>query len=416
MNDVLDFRRIVRNALSLYGAQAVRFAVPLITFPYVVRVLEPAGYGRFAFAQSIIGYGIILTNYGFDWSVTRTVARHRDDPGILSRVASSVWLVKGSIALVGAAALFFAVEAIEFGVAAAALVQILSLRLLGQALLPRWVYRGLERMGILASLDTAGRVLEAICIFAFVNELGDEVVYAWIVGSRSVLIGAVGAGLAVAWTKVDLTVPSVDRVKEVVVDGWLMFIASGSENAMEIAPAFLVGLFGDASVVGIYRGAERIVRAAGQALDPVSQALFPAVSKQAKSGEIERNTFFKVILPSFSGLALVVGAALFVLADPIAGVLLGDAYEQSTTVIRWLSLLPVLLAIVKIVGIQTLVPLGHDRWFASGRAIGLVALVAASVVLVEALGTEGMALSVLIGEAVVAAILSARTVPLFFRR
>jgi len=63
---------IVQNAVSLYLIQFANYIVPLIIMmPYLVRVLEPAGYGAVAFAQGFINYLMLFVEYGFDWSATR---------------------------------------------------------------------------------------------------------------------------------------------------------------------------------------------------------------------------------------------------------------------------------------------------------------------------------------------------------
>ena len=58
---------VAKNAASLYVIQSANYILPLITIPYLVRVLGPAGFGAVAFCQSLIAYFMIFVDYGFAW-------------------------------------------------------------------------------------------------------------------------------------------------------------------------------------------------------------------------------------------------------------------------------------------------------------------------------------------------------------
>src|SRR5258708_12091249 len=80
----------VHNVIALYGVQAATYALPLLTFPYLARVLGPSGWGIVVFAQAIGAVIASVVEYGFDISASRETSRQRNEPERLSALISGV--------------------------------------------------------------------------------------------------------------------------------------------------------------------------------------------------------------------------------------------------------------------------------------------------------------------------------------
>ena len=82
--------KLTKNFIFLFLMQMANLLLPLISLPYLSRVLQPEGFGLIVFAQSLIQYFVILTDFGFNLSATRQVSINRENPEKLKQIFNSV--------------------------------------------------------------------------------------------------------------------------------------------------------------------------------------------------------------------------------------------------------------------------------------------------------------------------------------
>ncbi len=153
------------NATALYAAHVAGLIVPLLTIPYLARVLRPTGWGLVVFAQSFRAWLALVTEYGFDLSGTRAVARVGADRSRLSEVVAGVQGAKLLTLLcvpVGLIAVYMAAPAFQ---REPALLLWAGAFAVARGLSPMWYFLGLERMRAPSALDAGTKILAALGVF-----------------------------------------------------------------------------------------------------------------------------------------------------------------------------------------------------------------------------------------------------------
>jgi polysaccharide transporter, PST family len=387
---------LVQNALSLYGVQIAGYILPLITIPYLARVLGVAGWGLVAFAQAFGSFAVLAAEYGFALSATREVARHREDREKVAGIFAGVLGAKG---LIAAASLLLAVLIRPW-------VPILSEHpallwagmfwALSQALNVMWFFQGYERLRLVAALDISAKALATGAIFVLVKRPGDG----WLVlatqGCGFLVSFAVGLGLA--YRELPFRFPTWSSVWEALRMGWTMFLFRASVSLYSVGNAFILGLFVSPQLVGYFAGAEKISKAFLGLFTPISQTLYPRQSYLLHHDRDRAARLARVAAIIMVAGGAAVGALVFVLAPLLVQVILGKAFVPAVPVLRVLSLLLPLIGMNTAVGTQWMLPLGLDRTFTTTILLaGLINLVLASV-LASSYAGLGMACAIVSAE------------------
>ena len=393
---------VAQNAMALSWVQLATFVLPLVTLPYLARMLGPHALGVLVFAQAFSGFVYLLSEYGFGLSSGRDIATRRGEGRGVDDIVAAVQgakLVLIAVALVlGAAAVVLVPtfrRAPEYLVLAVADAIALGIS-------PLWYFRGLERLRVAAALNLLARLVATVGVLLLVRARGEG----WVVlGISAVTDLAASVGcLWLMYRDVRLLRPTWEGARRALGQGWHLFLYNASLVLYTTANAFVLGLLAPAAQVAFFGGAERMSRAATRMVGPVSEALFPRVTYLLAQGARERARFVAGrSLVLLTGLGLLAGAGLAVLAPWIVSLVLGEGYGAAVPVLRVLALLIPLIAASNVLGIQWMIPLGFDRQFTRVILIAGPLNVAMLGTLVPLLQALGAALAVVITEAFVVA-------------
>lgn len=371
--------QIFENVSYLVLLQGLNYLLPLATVPYLARVLGVEKFGLIAFAVAMARYFELLSNYGFDLTATKDIARNHDDPGAVSEIFSLVLRIKLVLILAGFILLLILVFGLEKFRGDWEIFLLSYGTVLGNGLFPLWLFLGLEKMKYITLMNLFSRSLLAAGIFLFVRVETDYLLVPLLYSASALLIGVLGIGFAKKHFGVSLVRAGVCKrnPREYLRAGFLNFASNVSSLLFNTSNVFLLGYLKSNTEVAIYSGAERIASGLYSMVVPINNGIYPYISAQASTN---REAFRRMFRRTLGIIAILFGggsALLLVFSRPLARIILGAGFAGSENVLGIFSPLPLFVAINSTINVLFFVSLDMEHV----RTSNIVAAGAVNVVL-----------------------------------
>ena len=156
------FRRLMDNFLSLTALQGINMLIPLITFPYLVRVLGVDQFGVFSFIMAVMLYAEIITDYGFNLSATKHISINSKNQAKINEIFSSVIMIKAVMALIFFLFLLLLIATVDRFAQDGSLYIYAYGLIIGQVLFPVWFFQGIEKMRYITILNAVSKIIFAV--------------------------------------------------------------------------------------------------------------------------------------------------------------------------------------------------------------------------------------------------------------
>lgn len=280
-------KTLLQNFSYLSALQVFNMLLPLITYPYLIRILGKETYGLIVFAQAIIGYLVIFVNFGFNISATKEVSIHRDNKEKLSEILSSVLILKGILfflsLLILSALLYFILQVHGYEI----LFYLTMYMCLYELIFPIFYFQGIEKMKYITYLNLVSRIIFLALIFMLIKSKSDYLLVPIISG-----IGATIAGLISIFIIIkDQIVFRAQPINILLVyfkKSYVMALAYTSNTFKTNFNIIIVKFFFSFSEVAYFDLALKISNIANTFLDLISQTVFPKMSREKNTNFLKK--------------------------------------------------------------------------------------------------------------------------------
>ena len=332
---------------------------PLITFPYVCRVIEADGVGQVNFFQSIISYISLFTCLGIPMYAIREIARDRNDVVKMNRTATEILLLHSMLTLVGyliVAILCLTVPQIQVNIP---LFLILSLTIFFTAIGCEWFYQGIEDFKYITIRGLIIKTISVGLLFIFVKSKTDLLYY----GCYTVL-GVLGGNIfnffrLRKYIHRENIIFSELHIKRHIKPVLKVFSFSVVTSIYLQLNTVLLGFLKNALAVGYFAAATKVMQMLLQMSACLGSVMMPRASHLiAENKESEFNALIQKSYDFTLAIALPMTVGLIFCAPSLITALCGVKFENSILPSQIIAPIILMVAISNVFGIQVLFPKG----------------------------------------------------------
>lgn len=335
--------------------QGIGYLFPLITLPYLSRVIGVDGFGEIAFATSIMVFIETFVDFGFNYTATRDIARQREDIGEVSNIFSNVMWAKALLMLVGFAILCVLIWVIPSLNEKRLLILLTFLYIPGHIIFPDWFFQAMEKMKYITIMNVLSKFIFTVLIFIVIKEKSD---YVW-----QPLLTAIGywvSGACAMWfiiRKFNISIkrPNLHNIWASIRDSWNMFLSLLFPNLYTNFSTILLRSSCGEAATGLYSAGQKFISLVDQLFQVLSRTFYPFLARR-----LDKHSLYVKI----SGiLSLIASLVLFISSDLLIDIFFTPEFKDAAWVIKIMSIAPFSLFLMNTYGVNYLVLVGKERLY-----------------------------------------------------
>lgn len=401
--DMAQKRSLKLNFLMNAMLTMSSFIFPLISFPYVSRILLPEGTGKVSFATSLIAYFTMFAQLGIPTYGVRACARVRDDRTELTRTAQELLIINLVMTALSYTALFAALLFVPRLRYERPLYLLVSLSMLFGTIGMEWLYKALEQYTYITVRSIVFKLVALLAMFALIHSREDYVIY----GGITILASSASNIFNFFHARRFISLRPVGgyrfqpHLKAVAV----FFAMACASTVYTNLDTVMLGFMTSDEMVGYYNAAVRIKSILVSIVTSLGAVLLPRASYYVEHGQMERfrqitrkalNFVFLAAAPMMLYFIFYAREGIFLLS--------GENYAGSVLPMQWIMPTLLFIGLSNVLGIQILVPLGRERVVLWSIIAGAVVDVVLNAVLIPYSGATGAAAATSAAELVVLAV------------
>lgn len=319
-------KTVASNFAWLSVLQIAGYIFPLITMPYLARVIGVDGFGKIAFASAVISWIQTIADWGFNYTATRDIAQNRDNPKIVSKIFSNVLWSRLLLVICSFFVLILLICIVSSFRNNYKIILVTFLMIPGHVLFPDWFFQALEKMKYTTIFNLFIKFLFTLLVFICIDERDDYIYQPLFVSIGYAICGVFSMWLIFGKWGYILLRPQFISIKSTIKNSFDVFINNLMPNLYNSFSVMLLGSCYGASANGIFEGGNKFISIAYQFHNVLSRAFFPYLSRQTD----KVNLFAKLNMITGSIIAL----TLFIMSPLIVNIMLAPEFAESVIVLR----------------------------------------------------------------------------------
>ena len=359
---------------------------PLVTFPYVSRILNPIGLGTTSFFTSISSYCVLVASLGISTYGIRAVAKVREDKEELTKVFQELTLINIFMSVIVSILLLFVSFGVEQLRSEMGLLLITCITILVSPLSLNWFYSGIEEYSYITKRSILLKFVSLILTFLLVRKADDYVIYAGI--TLFSVLSSNALNIIQCRRYVSFKIRKDLKFRHHVKPMWYLFASLLAVNVYTNLDTVMLGFINGNKAVGLY-----------SVVTSIRTVLLPRFSFYIRQKQTSK--FNSIMRESISVIFFIsIPLTVFFMLEAKNSILLlgGNEYVEATVAMQMLMPILLISGFSNITGNQILIPTGREKYFMNAVTSGAFVNLMLNFFLMPILGVLGAALATLIAE------------------
>ena len=276
---------IRKNFFYQSAYQILTIVLPLLTSPYLARVIGAEGVGIYSYTYAIVNYFVISARLGLHNYGNRCIATVRDDRAKLSQTFCDLYclhVVVSAVAIIAYIGFIFL-----YGEEYKKIFIIQGLYLIAQLLDINWFFFGIEKFKITVTRNMFIKLLTVASVFAFVREKQDFIKYIFILAFGSAL------SESIVWifvgNYIEFVKPSLRACRKHFFPMAVFFIPSVAVSIYKMMDKIMLGVISNTVQVGLYENSEKIVNICMGFVTALGTVMLPRMTNLMATGRMDES-------------------------------------------------------------------------------------------------------------------------------
>jgi len=348
-----DRKVLIQNFSYLALLQVAGYIFPLITIPYLARVIGVDGFGKIAFASAIMIWFQTIADWGFNYTATRDVAKNRDDKEKVSEIFSNVLWARCLLVLLSFALLLITILIIPKFRENQAVILVTFLLVPGHIMFPDWFFQAMEKMKFITILNILSKLLFTIAVFIFVKDKSDYILQPLFTSLGYVLSGSIAMYYILVRWGIKIKHPSIKEILITIKSSTDVFINNIMPNFFNSFSTILLGFFAGSFSNGILEAGNKFVLTLQQFMKILSRTFFPFLTRKIE----KHNTYKQITIYISIGFSVF----LFLFAPILIKLFYTHEFYSAIIVLRIMSFSIFFSSLSNIYGTNYMIIKGHEK-------------------------------------------------------
>ncbi len=390
-----DMSNLKKNFIYNMVWQVLTLLFPLITTPYVSRVLGADGIGVYSFTYSIAYYFMLIAMLGINNHGNREVAKNRENRRKLSETFSSIYIIQlaASSTMVLAYVVYLTLFSPEF----LPIAQVQIIYIISAMFDINWLFFGLEEFKLTVSRNIIIKLITIALIFILIQTPQDTWKY------TIILAGSTLVSQLVMWPfaleKIKLYFPGKKAILKHVKPCLVLFIPLVAVSLYKVMDKIMLGMMTDVAEVGYYEQAEKITTMPLALVTALGTVMMPRMSNLASKGNEEGiKQYIEKSIKYMMFLAFPICLGLIAVANNFVPLFMGAGFDQSIILVKLLAVTILFLAFANTLRTGYIVPKEMDNVMVEFTIIGAVSNLVVNLMLIPNMRAVGACIGTIVAE------------------